>query len=80
MDTSKLKLALQWREDVAGGEMIEQQKDGESYTRTYLGFKSVSQDELNNICDAANTWWEKSGSDLRIGNSMGEIIPGLAKE
>jgi hypothetical protein len=76
MDTSKLITALRWREDVAGGEMIEQRKDGESYTRTYLGFKSVSQDELDNICEAANTWWKESDSDLRIGNSMGEIIPG----
>jgi hypothetical protein len=72
MDTRKLKLAMQWREELETGELIE----CKNYTRSYMGFDSVSQDMLDNICEVANLWWERRGKPLRIFNSMGEIRPG----
>ena len=73
---NKLATALQWRDDVASGEMIETF----AYTRTYLGFNQISQQELNAICDAANLYYTQMDSPLRISNSMGELIPGLAPQ
>ena len=88
VDSSKLILAIRWREDVATGEMIEQRitehrEDGihygMQYTKDHLSFPSVFQYELDHICKVANLWWELHGSKLRITNSMGELIPATMK-
>lgn len=70
--TAKLRLALQWRDAVADGEMIQ----APHYTKEYMGFKEgVFQAELDAICDAANMFYSEMGSPLRIWNSMGELRP-----
>lgn len=74
--TSKLRIALQWRDDVEKPEMIHAINREGSYTNTHLSFKdTVSQQELDAICRAANVFYQIMGSKLRIGNSMGELIP-----
>ncbi len=70
--TDKIRLALQWREDVESGEMIE----ARNYDKTYMGFGEVSQKELDAICKAINVFYAEMGSRLRIHNSMGELRPG----
>lgn len=80
--TARLQLALQWRDDVASGDMIERSPSGgPQYCRSHLSVEgSVSQVELEAICQAANSFYRAMRSDLRIGDSMGELIPGLAKD
>ncbi len=74
MKWSRLKKAITWRLDVEQGEMIE----AAGYRKDYMGFKgSISQKELNAICEASGKIFEALGSDLRIGNSMGELRPGF---
>ena len=69
--------ALKWRIDVDSGEMIEQSKDGLQYCKTHLSYPGrISQKDLGLICDIVNDVFFKCGSDLMVGNSMGEILPG----
>ena len=71
---------VRWRMDVDSGEMIEQRKDGEQYCKDYLSVKgSISQRNLAGICATVNEVFYQSGSDLMVGNSMGEFIPSTAK-
>ena len=70
---NKLVRAIEWREAIQSEEMIE----APNYRKDYLGYSSISQKELNIICEIANDYWKKMDSPLRIGNSMGEIIPGF---
>ena len=72
---NKLAVALQWRDDVASGEIIE---CSPRYFKTHLSVCPVSQDELEVICDAANTYYKGIGSALRISNYMGELRPSIA--
>jgi hypothetical protein len=68
---NNLARAMAWREGVATGELIESRW----YARTHLSYpNSISQNELNTICDLANKYWASIGKDLRINNSMGEIL------
>lgn len=80
METGNLITALRWREDVESGEMI----TSKGYQKNHLNLPRsgglISQGDLDAICDVANRWWLLCGSDLRITNSMGEIIPGFAKK
>lgn len=71
----KLRLILQWIQDVEHGEMIESR----NYRRTYMGFDQVSQVDLFKLCEDANAALVHAGSQYRVGNSMGEIIPGRVK-
>lgn len=78
MHSSNLYLAIRWREDVQAGEMIQ----SFSYSKTHLtlarpGGNSISQKELDVICEVANRWWVLTGSNLRVSNHMGEIIPAM---
>jgi hypothetical protein len=74
---NRVRTALQWRLDVAKGEMIEQRLAGhDTYTKDYLGFAgTVSQRDLENICSIVNDTFRLGGSSLRVRNSMGEIHP-----
>jgi len=75
--TDKVIKALKWRIDVDSGEMIEQSKDGLQYCKTHLSYPGrVSQKDLNLICDIINSVFDKCDSNLMVGNSMGEILPG----
>ncbi len=82
METSRLISALKWREAAERGEMICKTAlgghDNSHYDEHHYAFagKSISQKTLDLICEAANTWWKLNDSNLRIGNSMGELIPG----
>lgn len=60
-----------WLHDLSKGEMIEDK----NYKKNYLGFKSISQNELDELCQLANTHLLDTFSGFFIGNSMGEIIP-----
>lgn len=60
-----------WLHDLSEGEMIEDK----NYKKNYLGFKSISQNELDELCQLANTYLLDTFSGFFIGNSMGEIIP-----
>ena len=45
------------------------------YTKHYLGFGSISQKELDALCQLANTYLCDYTSGKFISNQMGEIIP-----
>jgi len=53
--------------DKRSGEMIE----SKGFTKTYLGFESISQQELDQLCLFAKEYVLKSHED--IANHMGEI-------
>jgi hypothetical protein len=75
--SNKLIRALQWRDDVESGEIIERQH----YRHDYMAFPNgVTQKELDTICLAANAFYKVIGSNVRIGNHMGELIPGYEKK
>lgn len=67
----KLRLTIQWINDVSTGEMIE----ARDYTRTYLGFPSVSQADLLMLCTLTNLYLAHVHSRWYVQYSMGEIIP-----
>jgi hypothetical protein len=67
---------IKWRLDVNKGEMIEQRKDGLQYCKDHLSHPgTISQKDLNSICVIVNNTFYECGSDLKVGNSMGEFIP-----
>lgn len=73
----KIGRALQWVSDLQYGEMIEQTGSGlrPDYTKEYMSFQSVSQKDLDFICDIVNQVLEYKGTKLRVVNSMGELHP-----
>jgi hypothetical protein len=54
--------ALQWRDNLNG-----------SHYFTYP--EGISQKELDAICKEANAHYERIGSNKRVSNHMGELIP-----
>lgn len=54
--------------------------DGCHGDKTYLGFDSISSNELDDICEQLNKEWEESDSPLRVGWSMGEFYPGFKRQ
>ena len=75
---NRVTKALKWRMDVAGGEMIDQSKDGLQYCKTHLsGPGRISQKDLDLICNIVNNVFDKCGSNLRVANHMGEFLPGM---
>jgi hypothetical protein len=64
---------LRWCQNLNEGEMIEVPKRG--YCRTYLGFESISQVELDAICYLVNPILKRSGYSFLIIDAMGEIHP-----
>lgn len=67
---------LNWRLAADRGEMIEQRKDGLQYCKDHLSHPgSISQEDLDSICDVVNDVFGRCDSDLRVGNNMGEFIP-----
>jgi len=74
---SRVIKAIKWRIDVDSGEMVEQVKDGEQYCKDHLSYAgSVSQIDLELIGDIVNSVFDKCDSNLMVGDSMGEILPG----
>lgn len=70
----KLAQAIEWREAVASGEMVETR----DYTKHYMGYSDItSQKELDAICTAINAYYQAMNDDKRIVNYKGELIPGL---
>lgn len=70
---SRVILALNWRMDVAGGEIVEHLPH---YSKSHLAYvDSVSLEDLNSICDVVNNTFSKYGSSLRISSRKWEIIP-----
>jgi hypothetical protein len=74
IDTKKLRFALGWRDAVASGTL----KPRKNYQQYWAGYGLVSQRELDAICESANRYYELMGSNLRIGNSGGELRPAFA--
>ena len=71
----KLALAIQWREDVASGEMIQTP----DYNRGYLAFeRGVSWLELEAICIAINTYYSAMSSNLRVMHGGRKLRPWLS--
>lgn len=74
MKEKNVKRAINWLYDLHNDEMIE----AKDYTKMYLGYDEISQDELNDICTLLNIILVLAFHNLeiiRIDNSMGEIIP-----
>lgn len=79
--TTNLRLALQWRDAVAAGRLEEiAEMPGHGFKAYYSYAGSISQDELEHVCRAANRAYKARGSPLRIADSMGELLPALAAE
>jgi hypothetical protein len=77
MNSERLRLALQWRDDIERGDMIQRQ----GYKPTHLFFVGeVKMEEFAAICDAANTFYKGVGSPLRMRPEMGEIRPYIEGE
>lgn len=75
---SRVRLTLQWIEDLIEGDFIEQHSpEGRQYCKNHLSFEgSISQHDLTTICLFVNDVLAASGVfALRISNSMGEIVP-----
>ena len=70
MLTAKFQEALRWRDTVESGKFIQDK----NHTNFYMEFDSISQKELDAICDSANLFYQKMESNLRIRNNMGELI------
>ena len=69
---------LNWRLDIEKPEFIEKLNSitGLQYCKDHYSIEgSISQDDLNKICDQVNIVLERMGNKLRITNSMGEFIP-----
>lgn len=82
LDTNFLKAALAWAESVNKGGLFTNaclQFVGSGVrchgNHTYLGFKRISQKELDAICAAVNIYFKMSDSDFRVINRGGEIMP-----
>ncbi len=71
----KVRRALRWLEDLENNTM----KEKRAYNKTYMGYNSVSQDELDLICEVANKVAVFYDIEHRMGNSMGELRPGKRK-
>ena len=67
-----LRRLCQWLEELNNGEMIE----GPNWSRNYLGFDSITQQELDTLALLANGFLINYRDGFLLGNSMGEIIPG----
>jgi len=67
--------ALTWRLDVAEDGMVERSENGVQYCRTHLSYESMTQKNLDLVCEAVNNLFIMCNSNLRIDNSMGEFIP-----
>jgi len=67
----KLTHAIKWREQVEDKTLVEVS----GYSFDYMGYDTISQDELDEICQRANNKWIDEDSSLRVYNSMGEIRP-----
>ena len=87
-DPHLLATVITWRIAVAEAEFINNHKpfceDMKRNTvldwdMTYLGFNSVSQYELDLVCEHANNWFQALGLPQRVHNSMGEIRPSKAR-
>ena len=73
MLANQLPRLCYWRADLANGEMVETVH----YTKHHLNMCSlISQDDLDTLCDIANTHLIKTGG---VCNKMGEIIPSTEK-
>ncbi len=66
-----LQLCLSWTADHCSGDFIEYP----NYSKSYMGFNSISQDDLDLICKIINVASMNKIGEPIIGNSMGEIIP-----
>lgn len=73
----RVRTTIQWRLDWEAGEMIEHDDlKGGRYTKTHLSFAgTVSQKDLNSICETVNLGFTRCHTSMHISNSMGEIIP-----
>ena len=86
---NRFNLVVSWRvhiEDVWDSEqavnsaMQYQYGNGLQYCKDHLSVvDSISQKDLNLICDMANDVFEKLDWKLRVINSMGEFIPATKK-
>ena len=83
---SLLTTVIKWRLALEDGEFIEfrntnwnnQPRNTIAYwCEDYLAFNSITQYELNLVCQHTNNWFKALDLPYRVGNSMGEIKSGL---
>ena len=74
--SEKLHITLCWVKDRIGEVFVERIEAAYTYKKNYLGFDSISQKELDWICDVIDAALERDDSKFRIYNSMGEICLG----
>jgi len=72
---NKIRLVLQWLNDLDSAEMIETK----NYQRTYMSFDDgVSMDDSISICVSVNALLTILDHPRRITQYMGEIVPRFA--
>jgi hypothetical protein len=70
-----LRIALHWRDSVHHGTLEERQGMTNGHMQAHFRGDIVSQTEMDAICEAANTFYERVGLPQRITNKAGEFLP-----